>query len=159
MAGLFWITPDTVHLGAPPGSGASSVALTAAGLTALGPQAGFLSWQDVRSVRVEDVPARTSARLSLARILEAVVGPRSPTEMTVRIAAGDGTRLTVPVHSAAASAYTAREAELSQRLLDRFAEGRSSPAVLMHWLTTTSASRPPRPAEREALLHRWTQDI
>ncbi|MFI9153921.1 hypothetical protein [Streptomyces sp. NPDC053367] len=159
MVGLFWITPETVHLGAPPATTPSAVALTPEGLVTVGPREAFLPWRDIASVRVEDVPARTSARRTLVRALEVVLGPQSPTEMTVAVTVADGSRLAVPVHSAAASAYTLREAELSQRLLDLFVQEKTSPAVLTHWLTTTGIPRPPRQADREALLHRWTEHI
>ncbi|GAA2355766.1 hypothetical protein [Streptomyces violaceusniger] len=62
---------------------------------------------------VEDIPARTTTGRSFARVLEVVLGPQSPIEMTARVETTDGSRFGVPVHSAAASAYSLREVELS----------------------------------------------
>ncbi|MFI1001367.1 hypothetical protein ACIP10_02645 [Streptomyces galbus] len=157
MAGLFWITPETVYLGAPPSTTPSAVILTPDGLTAVGPQAGYWPWRHVSSVTVADVPAKTTTARSLARLFEVVLGPQSPTEMTVRVETTNGASFGIGVHSAAASAYTIREAALSQNLLDLFVQRRASPTMLTDWLVRSPRSRAPRPAERESLLQRWTE--
>ncbi|MEU1303868.1 hypothetical protein [Streptomyces shenzhenensis] len=158
MLGLFWITPETVYLGAPPSTTLSAVSLAPDGLTAVGPQAGSWPWQRVTAVKVEDVPVRTTTGRSLARAFEVVFGPQSPTEMTVRVESVDGSRFGIPVHSAAASAYTVREVDLSQRLLEHFLEEKASPATLTDWLLNSPRPRTPRPAEREALLQHWMEN-
>lgn len=158
MAGLFWITPLTVYVGAPPSTTPSAVSLAPDGLRVVGPQAGFWPWGRVTAVTVEDVPARTTAGRSFARAFEVVFGPQSPTEMTVWVETTDGSRFNIPVHSAAASAYTVREVELSRRILETIVHGKMSPAVLTEWLVTYPRSRPPHAAEREALLRHWMEN-
>ncbi|MFE2443084.1 hypothetical protein ACFXDF_13670 [Streptomyces sp. NPDC059426] len=153
-----WITPETVYLGAPPGTTPSAVSLAPDGLTAIGPRDDSWPWQHVTTVTVEDVPARTTTGRPFARVLEVVLGPQSPIEMTVRVETADGSRFGIPVHSAAASAYSVREVELSQRLLGHFVQGKASPAMLTDWLMNSPRSRAPRLVERESLLQHWTEN-
>ncbi|CAM5702883.1 hypothetical protein SCANM124S_00281 [Streptomyces canus] len=150
MAGLLWITPVTVYLGAPPSTTPSAVSLAPDGLTAVGPQAGSWSWPHVTSVTVGDVPSRTTAGRSFSRV---------PNEMTVRVETTEGPRFGIAVHSPAASGYTVREVELPQRLLEHFVQGEVSPALLTDWLMNCRRSRAPRTAEREALLQPWTETL
>ncbi|MFF8479133.1 hypothetical protein [Streptomyces sp. NPDC015414] len=158
MAGLFWITPETVYLGAPPSTTPSAVTLGPTGLTILGPQAGFWLWKHIAGLTVEDAPTRSTMARSLAAALAVILGPQSPTEMTVRLETTDGSKLAIPVHSAAAFAYTICEVDLSQGLLDQMVRGKTSPASFTKWLRTSACTRPLRPAKREALLHHWMEN-
>lgn len=157
MAGLFWITPEVVYLGAPPSTTLAAVLLRAEEVQAVGPAEGQWPWQDIESVAVSEAPVKSTTGRRLAKAFEVVWAPQSPYEMTVTIETTDGTRTEVLVHSAAATAYTAREVELSHHLLSLFVEGRLTPRVLIDWLLNTQISRNPGPDAREALLQSWTE--
>lgn len=157
MADLFWITPEAVYLGAPPSTTPAAVLLRAEEVQAVGPAEGRWPWPDVTSVTLAGAPVKSSTGRRLARAFEVVWAPQSPYEMTVTIETTDGTRTDVFVHSAAATAYTAREVELSQHLLSFFVEGKSTPQMLIDWLLNTQISRNPGPDAREALLQSWTE--
>ncbi|TQK52946.1 hypothetical protein FBY35_3409 [Streptomyces sp. SLBN-118] len=162
MVGLFCITEDEVHLGAPPCESGPGVRVAAAGLEAVGPQSGSWTWADLSSVTVVGVPAKNTPGRQLSMTLDLVLGamglggPESPPEMTVRVEVSDGMTELV-AHSAAAGAYTHREVELSHQVLDRFVTGTLSPAVLTDWCRTHGDRKSPRPAEREAVLEQWAQ--
>ncbi|WP_030931558.1 hypothetical protein [Streptomyces sp. NRRL B-24720] len=162
MVGLFWVSEDAVHLGAPPGESAPGVRLATEGLDAVGPRPGTWKWADLGSVTVVGAPVRTAPGRQLSMTLDVVLGamglggPEGPAEMTVRVQASDGAA-DLLVHSAAAGAYTPGEVELSHQVLDRFVAGTLSPAVLSAWGRTHGTGKTPRPAEREALLQQWAQ--
>ncbi|MFE4918512.1 hypothetical protein [Streptomyces sp. NPDC056661] len=162
MVGLFWVSEDAVHLGAPPGESAPGVRLAAEGLDAVGCGSGTWKWAELSSVTVVGAPVRATPGRQLSMTLDVVLGamglggPEGPAEMTVRVQAPDGVAELL-VHSAAAGAYTPREIQLSHQVLDRFVAGTLSPAVLSAWGRAHGAGKTPRPAEREALLQQWAQ--
>ncbi|MET7498098.1 hypothetical protein [Streptomyces sp900116325] len=162
MVGLFWVSEDAVHLGAPPGESAPGVRLATEGLDAVGPRSGTWKWADLGSVTVVGAPVRATPGRQLSMTLDVVLGamglggPEGPAEMTVRVQASDGAAELL-VHSAAAGAYTPGEVELSHQVLDRFVAGTLSPAVLSAWGRAHGSGKTPRPAEREALLQQWAQ--
>ncbi|WP_392873921.1 hypothetical protein [Streptomyces sp. LN499] len=162
MVGLFWVSEDTVHVGAPPGESAPGVRLAAAGVDAVGPGPGTWKWAELSSVTVLGAPVRATPGRQLSMTLDVVLGamglggPEGPAEMTVRVQASDGVAELL-VYSAAAGAYTPREIELSHQVLDRFVAGPLSPAVLSAWGRAHGAGKTPRPAERETLLQQWAQ--
>ncbi|MFE4647521.1 hypothetical protein [Streptomyces sp. NPDC056707] len=162
MVGLFWVSEDAVHLGAPPGESAPGVRLAAEGLDAVGCGSGTWKWAELSSVTVIGAPVRATPGRQLSMTLDVVLGamglggPEGPAEMTVRVQASDGVAELL-VHSAAAGAYTPREIELSHQVMDRFVAETLSPAALSAWGRAHGAGKTPRPAEREALLQQWAQ--
>jgi hypothetical protein len=156
MVGLFWIAPDSVYLGSPPSTATTAVRLTPHGVEAVNARPHSCTWADIRSLTVQDAPVRDTAQRWITRAFEVLLGPQGLCEMTVSVSTTGGTRADIPVHSAAASAYTPHEVAYSQQLLNQFVDGQASPARLTAWLDTPSLSRQPAAAEREALLQNWT---
>ncbi|MFP3987122.1 hypothetical protein U9R90_06385 [Streptomyces sp. E11-3] len=162
MVGLFWIDvdEDTVYLGAPPDILGRTVLVSDAGLEGVGnEQAGSWAWAEVREVAVLGAPVRSAVRRSLSMagtlLLTAVSG--GPVDdapaMTVRVDTADGQR-ELTTSTAAAGGYGQDEFDLSQVLLDRFADGSARPSTLVEWARTHSGGTPHR-ADREALLRAW----
>lgn len=162
MVGLFWVSEDAVHLGAPPGESTPGVRVTDAGLEAVGPQSGTWKWADLGSVTVVGARAKATPGRQLSIALDVALGamgvggPEGPAEMTVRVQAADG-ETELLIHSAAAGAYTPREVELSHQVLDRLVDGTPGLAALSAWGRAHGGKKSPRPAEREALLQQWAQ--
>ncbi|WP_156722290.1 hypothetical protein [Streptomyces apocyni] len=161
MVGLFWITQESVHLGGPPDSLGRAVLISDMGLEAIGEkQRGTWAWADVHQVPLLDVPVRSAVRrgLSTAWTLTqtaAFGGIEEAPAMTVGVeTAGDITELTVS--TSAAGGYGQDEFDLSQALLDRFAEGSARPSSLTRWARTHAGGTPPR-AAREELLRQWAK--
>lgn len=161
MVGLFWIQSQETHLGTPPASPAPGVVLSPAGVQVVGPDPLEWSWSEVTDLRVTEVPVRSTAGRWAARAASLAAAalnawvPGSPTEMTVTIAA-NGSEYTAPVFSAASSAYSQREVDLSLGLLAHFVRGTRSPSLLSAWYRgeqQPSAVLPSR--HREALLENW----
>ncbi|MGW2743168.1 hypothetical protein [Streptomyces sp. NPDC001450] len=162
--GLFWVTADSVYLGAPATAPAPNVVLRASGLHVTGPHPREWSWSDIVGLEVTEVPTRstlqrwaTNAASFAAAALDAWV-PGSPTEMTVSITTPDNT-LQTPVYSSAAVAYSPREADLSHQLIGHFTEGAATPAVMTEWWAQTRPERVLRSREREALLELWLASV
>ncbi|MGK5695833.1 hypothetical protein ACSNOJ_23580 [Streptomyces sp. URMC 128] len=162
MIGLFWIDGDGCWLGAPAGAEGTGtgVRLTGEGLTPVGTAAGgALSWTDTEQVTVPDAPARSAFQRGLRTAIDVATsmagfgGPDSGHGMTVCVTHA-GARSEYPVLSAAASAYTEREVELSHQLLARFVSGELRPSVLTEWWRSAGSRSGRKPHEREAVLER-----
>ncbi|MCK8436383.1 hypothetical protein G3I77_26195 [Streptomyces sp. D2-8] len=160
MTGLFWIDRDGCWLGAPAGAEGTGIRLTDEGLTPVGtPAAGALSWTGIEQVTVPDAPARSAFQRGLRTAIDVAAtmvgfgGPDSGHGMTVCVTHA-GARSEYPVLSAAASAYTEREVELSHQLLSRFVSGKLRPSVLTEWWRSAGFRPDQKPHEREAVLER-----
>lgn len=160
MVGLFWITADAVHLGAPPGTEGRGVRLTEKGVEA-GAAGGHRvwTWEELRSATVEGAPVRSASRRRLALAVEIVLtaalgGTGEPPAMLLRLETASGTE-ELAVHAAAAGAYDKEEFALSQDLLARFVDGGASPRTLTAWARVADGTTPKSP-ERQALLRKWT---
>ncbi|WP_405778696.1 hypothetical protein [Streptomyces sp. NBC_00859] len=161
MVGLFWIEAQDVYLGMPPVAAAPGVLLTPAGLRVVGPDPQFWEWPAVHDLRVSEVPVRstltrwaTRAVTMAAAALDAWF-PGSPTEMTVTVTTTQGDEFRTTVLSGADTAYAQQEADLSHRLLARFARGEGSPTALTDWWNGARPTAVLRSRQREALLQRW----
>ncbi|WP_411079913.1 hypothetical protein [Streptomyces sp. cmx-18-6] len=160
MVGLFWIGAEAVHLGMPPLAPAPGVIITPEGLRITGPAPLRWTWSDLSDVRVSEAPVRSTATRWASRAAAFAAAalnvwtPGSPTEMTVVVAAGSD-EIRTPVFSAASSAYTRREVDLSHALLTRFVQGSSSPAVLSDWLEEAQPTEVLGSRKREILLDAW----
>ncbi|TPQ20778.1 hypothetical protein [Streptomyces sporangiiformans] len=160
MVGLFWITGESVHLGAPPSGLGPGVLVTEEGLTAVGDgQTNNWAWADLKKVTLLDAPIRSSLgrrfSMSVDAVLTAAFGGTADTApaMTVRVETADGaTELSAP--TAAAGGYEDSEFALSQALLNRFAEGSCRPSALLAWGRTQPDKTPGRTV-RETLLREW----
>lgn len=163
MIGLFWITDDSVYVGAPPNVEGHCVRITSEGVQARGPdRIRAWPWSILRSARVEAVPVESSARgvgRFLAAVLEAVVtlsssfGGEEPPQMLLVLETEEG-KEEVQV-SAATMGYGPQEIVLSQHLLARLREGTADPGTLTAWSRERRGGTP-KPREREALLREWT---
>ncbi|MEU8780162.1 hypothetical protein [Streptomyces sp. NPDC048637] len=126
----------------------------------VGESAAVRSWTQVERVAVPDAPARSAFRRGLSMVIDLATtmvgfgGPEGPPLMTVHVTHTDGESEYI-VPSAAGSAYTEREVELSHRLLARFVAGELNPSLLRDWWRSAGRSAGPKPAEREALLEQW----
>ncbi|MGW6600395.1 hypothetical protein, partial [Streptomyces sp. NPDC055036] len=122
MIGLFWIEHDTVCLGAPSIEEDPGVFLSPTRLS-VGEHAWL--WGDVTDLQVLDVPVRSATVRWATRVTTVVAaalnawGPSGPSMMTAVVHAQDQ-RVETPVFSAAATAYTQREVDLSLGLLSHF---------------------------------------
>ncbi|WP_255308424.1 hypothetical protein [Streptomyces marincola] len=161
MVGLFWITEDSVYLGAEPAGTASGVRLTEEGVETLGAgREAFWSWPEVERIDVRDVPVRSAPRrlvsMALGTLYSAVTGDgEHPPAWTVRVETADGAA-EVEVHAAVAGGtYTPAEYVLSRTVLGRLASGGTTVGDLVAWrLDRPTGDSPPRGA-REALLRTW----
>ncbi|MFE1407737.1 hypothetical protein [Streptomyces sp. NPDC058770] len=158
MVGLFWITPASAHMGAPPNGTGPGVLLTEEGLTGLGEdQRGTWAWRDIRRVTVVGAPVRSSPGRVAGILLESVTtvafgGFDDGPAMFVRLDTPDG-EVEWTVYAPAAS-YGTAEFRLSQDLLDAYADGRATPAALLAWGRAWQGGTPGR-AKREDLLAEW----
>ncbi|MEV6048486.1 hypothetical protein [Streptomyces xanthochromogenes] len=165
MIGLFWVTENDVYLGLPPAAQQmTGVAMSPSGLRCIGPEERVWAWSEVTDLQVDNVPVRsavvrwaTRATTFVAAALDAWV-PGSPAEMTVVVSTGEH-RTEVPVLSAAATAYTQREVDLSHALLAHFVRGTSSPAILTDWWKETRPVGVLRSRQREAILDYWAAPL
>ncbi|MFE2291153.1 hypothetical protein [Streptomyces sp. NPDC059452] len=160
MVGLFWIGAEAVHLGMPPVAPAPGVIITPEGLRISGPEPLRWMWSDLSAVRVTEAPVRSTVTRWASRAASVVAAalnawtPGSPTEMTVVVATRSD-EIRTPAFSAASSAYTQREVDLSHALLARFVQGTSSPAVMSDWQQATQPTETLNSRQREALLNAW----
>ncbi|MEU0632809.1 hypothetical protein [Streptomyces sp. NPDC005989] len=111
-------------------------------------------------VQVLDVPVRSAAVRWATRVttvaaaaLDAWV-PGSPPQMTVVVHARDQ-RVETLVLSAADTAYTQREVDLSLGLLSHFVRGSTSPSTLTQWWAQNRPTEVLRSRRREAALEGW----
>ncbi|MFB7215920.1 hypothetical protein [Streptomyces sp. NPDC056255] len=160
MIGLFWIEESRVCLGAPPAEEGSGVFLSPTELSVTGPEQHAWGWEDVTDVQVLDVPVRSAAVRWATRVttvaaaaLDAWV-PGSPPQMTVVVHAQDQ-RVETLVLSAADTAYTQREVDLSLGLLSHFVRGSASPSTLTQWWAENRPTEVLRSRRREAALEGW----
>jgi hypothetical protein len=77
--------------------------------------------------------------------------------MTVVLETDEGSS-ELTVDSNAAIAYTPRQAELSQALLNHFADGSLSPSLMTKWRENTPEPRRLSARSQEKLLFRWAQN-
>ncbi|MEU6895877.1 hypothetical protein ABZ934_29770 [Streptomyces sp. NPDC046557] len=164
MIGLFWVTEEDVYLGLPPTAQMTGVSMSPSELRIVGPEERVWAWPEVTDLQVDNVPVRsavvrwaTRATTFAAAALDAWV-PGSPAEMTVAVSTGKH-RTEVPVFSAAATAYTQREVDLSHALLAHFVRGTSSPATLTDWWKETRPVGVLRSRQREAILEGWAAPL
>ncbi|GAQ55217.1 hypothetical protein F3K43_21715 [Streptomyces sp. LBUM 1476] len=160
MVGLFWIEEPRVCLGAPPAEGIAGVFLSPTELSITGPALRILPWADITDIQVEHIPIRSApARWAIRAATVAaaaldVWSPTDPPELTVVIHTGaQRTEATAP--SAAATAYTQREVDLSLALLSHFVRGTASPATLTDWWTRTRPTETLHSRDRETILEEW----
>ncbi|MFJ5115961.1 hypothetical protein ACIQAD_35575 [Streptomyces sp. NPDC088551] len=157
MVGLFWIEQDKVCLGAPPVEEDPGVFLSPTGVS-VGEQTW--RWQDVTDLQVLDVPVRSAAVRWATRVTTLVAaalnawGPGGPSMMTAVVHAQDE-RVETPVFSAAATAYTQREVDLSLGLLSHFVRGSASPSLLTQWWGESRPAGVLHSRDREAVLEGW----
>ncbi|MDX3388190.1 hypothetical protein PV682_43150 [Streptomyces niveiscabiei] len=162
LVGLFCVTPDRVYLGAPPGEAGTGIQLSPFGLQPVGSQATPWPWPEVSAVRVVGAPVKSGVARGLAvaglaaSMLLTWWSVRDPDQMLVVLEVADGSSELL-VDSAAAIAYTPREAELSQTLLNRFTDGSLSPSIMTEWRSSTPKPRRLAARPREELLLQWTQ--
>ncbi|MFG2476641.1 hypothetical protein [Streptomyces fagopyri] len=160
MIGLFWITEESVYVGAEPAGNGRGVRLTPEGLEAVGTgQKGFWAWRDVRAVTVHDAQVRSSTRWLVNSVMDTMLdvatgaGEAPPAfELHVRT---DGEKAELTVYTAAVGGYVQSEYELSLDLLDRFVEGTADVARLLEWGSAEGGGVTPWRAAREALLRSW----
>ncbi|TDC62127.1 hypothetical protein [Streptomyces hainanensis] len=163
MVGLFWITEDSVYLGARPVGGASGVRLTEGGVEALGDDHGTSwSWPEVRRIDVRDVAVRSAARRFLSMTFETVYAAISgdgelPPHFTVRVETADDAGEVDVTSAVAGGIYTTGEYELSRALLDRLADGGATVRDLLAWRHDHASGDTPPREEREALLRKWAE--
>ncbi|WP_049565952.1 hypothetical protein [Streptomyces sp. SBT349] len=163
MVGLFWITEDSVYLGAEPAGTASGVRLTEDGVEALGSDHGTSwSWNEVRRIDVRDVPVRSTARrlasLAFDSLYVAVTGDgQLPPAYTVRVDTADGTAEVSVLSAVVGGTYAPAEYELSRTLLGRLADGSATVGDLLDWRRDHAADGAPPREEREALLRKWAE--
>ncbi|MEU2134153.1 hypothetical protein [Streptomyces sp. NPDC018352] len=129
-------------------------------LSVTGPDQHVWGWEDVTDLQVLDVPVRSAAVRWATRVttvaaaaLDAWV-PGSPPQMTVVVHARDQ-RVETLVLSAADTAYTQREVDLSLGLLSHFVRGSASPSTLTQWWAENRPTEVLRSRRREAALEGW----
>lgn len=164
MVGLFWITEESVWVGAEAVGAATGVRLTQDGVETMGVDQGrSWSWEQVRRIDVRDVAVRSAARrlasVALDSVLVAVTGAGDfPPAYTVRVET-DEDAVEVSVASAVTGGiYTPVEYELSRTLLARLADGPAAVGELLAWGRDHATDGTPAREEREALLRKWTGD-
>ncbi|MGW5639634.1 hypothetical protein [Streptomyces sp. NPDC003832] len=164
MVGLFWITEDSVYVGAEPAGTASGVRLSKDGVEALGIEHGTRwGWEEVRRIEVADVAVRPPARRWASQTFDAVATALTgmgdqPPAFTVRISTAAGT-VEVTAHTAVAGGiYGPVEYELSRTLLNRLVDGRADLDELLLWRRDRDGDANPGREEREALMLGWSAD-
>ncbi|MER8223604.1 hypothetical protein ABTZ58_24035 [Streptomyces sp. NPDC094143] len=158
LVGLFWITSAGVFAGGPAhGPTTTEVLLTEDGIGFKGPLERRWPWQEVRAVEVVDPPVRSLRRI-LGAALDMVSALASPgldaRLMTVTVRTATEAFL-VEVEPAVAVAYSERETELSQQLLDRLVWETFSVRTMTAWFGSRTDTGALKTAEREELLSRW----
>lgn len=166
MVGLFWITEDSVHVGAEPVGTASGVRLSKDGVEALGLEHGrSWGWDEVTRIEVADVAVRPASRRWVSQAFDVAVVALTgsgdhPPAFTVRIGttAEETAEETVEVSVQTAIAggiYGPVEYELSRTLLDRLVDGRTHLDDLLRWRRDRVTDTNPGREEREALMLQW----
>ncbi|GKQ40555.1 hypothetical protein [Streptomyces sp. A012304] len=166
MVGLFWITEESVWVGAEAVGAATGVRLTEDGVETVGVDQGrSWGWDQVRRIDVRDVAVRSAARrlasVALDSVLVAVTGAGGfPPDYTVRVETDtDADAVEVSVASAVTGGiYTPVEYELSRTLLARLTDGAVAVGELLAWGRDHATDGTPPREEREALLRKWTGD-
>ncbi|MET7719309.1 hypothetical protein [Streptomyces mirabilis] len=160
MIGLFWITKESVYVGAEPEGYGRGVRLTPEGLQAVGTgREGFWSWADVREVTVHDVQVRSSTRWLVNNVMDTVLdmatgGGEAPPAFELHVRT-DEEKAELTVYTAAVGGYVQSEYELSVALLNRFVDGTADVARLLEWGSVEGDGVTPWRAAREALLTSW----
>ncbi|CCK32244.1 hypothetical protein BN159_7865 [Streptomyces davaonensis JCM 4913] len=164
MVGLFWITEDSVYIGAEPVGTAAGVRLSKDGVETLGIEhAGSWSWEEVRRIEAADVAVRSASRRWVSQAFDAAVvaltgDGEMPPAFTVRIDTG-AEPVEVSVLSAIAGGiYGPVEYELSRTLLNRLVDGRTDLDELLAWRRDRAGDANPGREEREALMLKWIGD-
>lgn len=161
MIGLFWITKESVYVGAEPEGYGRGVRLTPEGLEAVGTdQKGFWPWADVRAVTVHDVQVRSSTRWLVNSVVDTVLdvatgGGEAPPAFELHVRT-DEEKVELTAYNAAVGGYVQSEYELSVALLDRFVDGSADVARLLEWGSAEGDGVTPWRAAREALLRSWS---
>ncbi|WAZ19735.1 hypothetical protein STRCI_000810 [Streptomyces cinnabarinus] len=167
MVGLFWITEDSVYIGAEPAGTAAGVRLSKDGVETLGIEhTGTWSWDEVRRIEVADVAVRPASRRWVSQAFDAAVVALTgdgelPPAFTVRIDTAEepGEPVEVSVLSAVAGGiYGPVEYELSRTLLNRLVDGRTPVDELLLWHRDRAGAAAPGREEREALMLKWIGD-
>ncbi|WP_229703421.1 hypothetical protein [Streptomyces albiflavescens] len=160
MIGLFWITEESVHLGAEPEGYGLGVRLTPEGIEAVGTdQKGFWAWADVRDVSVHYAQVRSSTRWLVSSVMDTVLdvaagGGEAPPAFEIHVRT-DEEKAELTVHCAAVGGYVQSEYELSLELLERFVDGTADVARLLEWGRADGGGATPWRPAREALLSSW----
>ena len=160
MIGLFWITKESVYVGAEPEGYGRGVRLTPEGLEAVGTdQEGFWAWADVREATVHYAQVRSSTQWLVNSVMDTVLdvaagGGEAPPAFELHVST-DHEKAELTVHSAAVGGYVQSEYELSLVLLERFVDGTADVARLVEWGSVDGGGATPWRAAREALLRSW----
>ncbi|MER5403709.1 hypothetical protein [Streptomyces sp. NPDC002769] len=164
MIGLFWITEESVYVGAEPAGNGRGVRLTPEGLEAVGTdQKGFWAWRDVRAVTVHDAQVRSSTRWLVNSVMDTVLdvatgGGEAPPAFELHVRT-DKEKAELTVYTAAVGGYVQSEYELSLDLLNRFVDGTADVARLLEWGSVEGDGVTPWRAAREALLRSWAAAV
>ncbi|MBC2900245.1 hypothetical protein [Streptomyces cupreus] len=164
MVGLFWITEDSVYVGAEPAGTASGVRLSKDGVEALGLEhGGSWSWEEVRRIEVADVTVRPASRRWVSQAIDVVAVALTgdgelPPAFTVRITTTDETVEVSVLSAVAGGIYGPVEYELSRTLLGRLVDGRTDLEELLLWRRDRVGETGPGREEREALMLKWIGD-
>ncbi|MEU9213608.1 hypothetical protein AB0D27_38350 [Streptomyces sp. NPDC048415] len=160
MIGLFWITEESVYVGAEPEGYGRGVRLTPEGIQAVGTdQRGFWAWADVRALSVHYAPVRSSTRWLVSSVGDTVVGlaaggGQAPSAFELHVRTAEE-KAELTVHSAAVGGYVQSEYDLSLDLLHHFTTGTANVTRLLDWARTDGADTTPWRPAREALLRSW----
>ncbi|GGY38355.1 hypothetical protein [Streptomyces djakartensis] len=161
MVGLFWISEESVYVGAEPAGAASGVRLSRDGVAAPGIGEGrFWTWDEVVRIETHDVAVRSGARrlaaMAFDAALVAVTGDGVlPPAFCVDVVTAEETVRADVFAAVAGGIYLSSEYELSTTLLQRLADGTADIADLLAWGRDHAAEGTPPREEREALLRKW----
>ncbi|WAX81421.1 hypothetical protein [Streptomyces sp. KMM 9044] len=165
MVGLFWITEDSVYLGAEPEGNASGVRLTKDGVELLGRErTGFRTWGEVHGIEVADVAVRRAVRRHASLAFDVVSGmlgqgPGYPPSFTVHVTTDHKTVTASPFTAITGGIYGPTEYELSLTLLRRLVDGGGTGLDdLLTWRRDHATAATPGREERELLLLKWVGD-
>ncbi|WP_238431800.1 hypothetical protein [Streptomyces cavernae] len=160
MVGLFWITRESVYVGAEPEGSGWGVRLTPEGVEGLGTdQKGFWAWADVQEVSVHYAPVRSSSRWLVNTAVDTVIdvavgGGATPPSFEIHVRTADE-KAELSVYSAPVGGYVQSEYDLSVALLERFVDGTVDVARLLEWGHAEGDGVTPWRPAREALLKSW----
>ncbi|MFE1358807.1 hypothetical protein [Streptomyces harbinensis] len=163
MVGLFWITEDSVYLGAEPVGEGTGVRLTTEGVETLEDERDrSWGWGEVRGIEVRGVPVRSAARrvvsMTFGTLYAALTGDRElPSTFTACVETSDGTAEVCVFTAVTGGIYTPEEYELSRALLGRLTDGGVTVADMIAWRREWDSDETPQREEREALLRFWAE--